>query len=207
MTSRRDPFAAAVAQVRADLRAGRYVLGEQLMVTELARRLNLSATPVREALARLAGEGLIEERRGVGHFAWRLDVADLIELYRLHALLLGAVAAPQPSATTAARPSVAGRLDPAAYLDRTEAAVEALIAAARSLLLARTLRGLADRLAAARRVEPLVVDTAVEDLYTLEAWARADAPMPAAELALYHDRRISAAPAIVAAMRAQAPPL
>lgn len=207
VTSRRDPFGLAVAHVRAELRAGRFVLGEQLMVSELAQALNLSATPIREALARLAGEGLIEERRGIGHFAWRLDVVDLIELYRLHALLVSAVTSPRDVATGLAPASEAQRLSPSAYLERTEGAFERLIAAARSLLLTRTLRGLADRLAAARRVEALVVEGAVQDLQALEAWAGAEATASAAALATYHERRIAAAPAIVAAMRSEAAPL
>jgi DNA-binding transcriptional MocR family regulator len=63
-------------------------LGQPLTITDLADELGLSATPIREALSRLAGEGLIEDRRGRGYFAPRLDVSDLAELYGLRRLYI-----------------------------------------------------------------------------------------------------------------------
>lgn len=84
----KDPFSAALDALRLQLRGGRLVLGEPLTITDLAEDLGLSATPVREALSRLAGEGLIEDRRGRGYFAKRVDVADLVELYGLRCLYL-----------------------------------------------------------------------------------------------------------------------
>lgn len=84
----KDPFSAALDALRLQLRGGRLILGEPLTITNLAEDLGLSATPVREALSRLAGEGLIEDRRGRGYFARRVDVADLVELYGLRCLYL-----------------------------------------------------------------------------------------------------------------------
>lgn len=84
----KDPFSAALDALRVQLRGGRLILGEPLTITDLAENLGLSATPVREALSRLAGEGLIEDRRGRGYFARRVDVADLVELYGLRSLYL-----------------------------------------------------------------------------------------------------------------------
>lgn len=84
----RDPFSAALEALRDQLRNGSLVSGEPLTITDLAHELGLSATPVREALSRLAGERLIEDRRGRGYFAPRLDVSDLVELYGLRRLYL-----------------------------------------------------------------------------------------------------------------------
>lgn len=90
----KDPFSAALDSLRAKLRGGELILGEPLTITDLAEELGLSATPIREALSRLAGEGLIEDRRGRGYFARKLDVADLVELYALRSLyLVGALTA------------------------------------------------------------------------------------------------------------------
>ncbi|WP_392354013.1 GntR family transcriptional regulator [Brevundimonas sp. LF-1] len=54
-----------------------------MVVTTLARELGLSPTPVREALARLAGEGVIEHWPGRGYFAPRLAASDIVEALRL----------------------------------------------------------------------------------------------------------------------------
>ena len=62
----RDAFGNALQALRQRLRDGAYAPGAPLVIIELAHELNISATPMREALARLAGEGLIEDRRGVG---------------------------------------------------------------------------------------------------------------------------------------------
>lgn len=78
----------ALEMLRGQLRGGAYVLGEPLTIVDLARDMGLSATPVREALSRLAGEGLVQDRRGRGYFAWRVDIADLVELYALSLLHL-----------------------------------------------------------------------------------------------------------------------
>lgn len=69
--------------------------GMPLVVTDLAGDLGLSPTPVREALARLAGEGIIEHRPGRGYFTPSPGVEDIVELYGLHRrLVLWALEAP-----------------------------------------------------------------------------------------------------------------
>ncbi|MFC5345529.1 GntR family transcriptional regulator [Brevundimonas staleyi] len=80
----RDPFGAALAAIRSRLREGRFGWGEPLVIKDLALDLRLSATPVREALALLAGERLIERRRGQGYVFPGLTTADVIDLYDLH---------------------------------------------------------------------------------------------------------------------------
>ncbi|MCQ4078953.1 GntR family transcriptional regulator, partial [Klebsiella pneumoniae] len=60
----RDPYNDALTALAAFAGSGRFGWGEPLVATALAAELELSQTPVREALARLAGEGLIEHRPG-----------------------------------------------------------------------------------------------------------------------------------------------
>ena len=55
----RDPYGAALFALRRMMRQGRFVWGEPLVIKTLSAELRLSATPVREAMACLAGEGLI----------------------------------------------------------------------------------------------------------------------------------------------------
>ena len=78
----RDPFGEALSELRMRLRQGELRPGAPLVVMDLAQSLGLSATPVREALAFLAGEGLIEGRRGAarGYLAGRLGSAEIADL-------------------------------------------------------------------------------------------------------------------------------
>ncbi len=60
--------------------------GSSLPVVELARQLGVSLTPVRDALNRLAAEGLVEDVARKGYFVARLDpedIADLLDARRL----------------------------------------------------------------------------------------------------------------------------
>ena len=54
---------------------GVYAPGGSVVIIEEARRLGLSTTPVREALAWLCGEGLMERAPRAGYLAPRLDAA------------------------------------------------------------------------------------------------------------------------------------
>lgn len=86
MPNPQNPPADLQSFIRARLRQPGYANGVAFPIVDLARELGLSQTPVREALAHLAGEGLIEERRGQGYFAPTLDRDRLLELYDLQRL-------------------------------------------------------------------------------------------------------------------------
>lgn len=61
--------------------------GSQLPIDELAERLGISRTPVREALLRLEAEGLIHTAPRVGYFVTKITRRDLEELFELRQLL------------------------------------------------------------------------------------------------------------------------
>jgi len=65
-----------------------FVPGEQLQIAALAKRLNTSTTPVREALNRLHAEGFLVLHPHRGFFAKALSVREMTELYELGYLLL-----------------------------------------------------------------------------------------------------------------------
>lgn len=71
----RDPFSTALASLRDRVTRGVYGSGGAIVIIEEAHRLNLSTTPVREALACLCGEGLLERAPRAGYHAPRLDAA------------------------------------------------------------------------------------------------------------------------------------
>ncbi|TPG52303.1 GntR family transcriptional regulator [Roseomonas nepalensis] len=61
---------------------------QQLLVDDLATLVHSSATPVREAVARLAGEGLIDAIPNRGYFAKALSAADMQHNIALMFMLL-----------------------------------------------------------------------------------------------------------------------
>jgi DNA-binding GntR family transcriptional regulator len=82
----------------------RFRPGEQLLIGELAKHLQVSATPVRETLVRLQAERLLDVRPRRGFFARILTQAEMSELYDLRlALLRHALEGDFRPATAAAR--------------------------------------------------------------------------------------------------------
>ena len=61
--------------------------GERINEVHLARELNVSRTPLREALSQLTAEGLVECKPRRGFFAKALTVDEVEQLYPIRALL------------------------------------------------------------------------------------------------------------------------
>lgn len=78
---------AAYAQLLAAIRSGTYSPGDRLREVEVAERLALSRTPVREALRRLEADGVIEHRPRLGAVIRKLSHAELVELYEMRIVL------------------------------------------------------------------------------------------------------------------------
>ena len=195
----KDPFSLALDTLRVRLGGGRLILGEPLTITDLAEELGLSATPVREALSRLAGEGLIEDRRGRGYFARRYDVTDLVELYDLRRLYLveAAGAGGGDGLGSIAAEAAAGR----SALAAAHYAYERLVAGAGKRALLDSYRIACDRLAGAARAEETLFDTAGE--WAELAAALEDGPGGLAEILVrHHQVRQDRGGDVVRAMRA-----
>jgi len=135
MARNRDPFASALRTLRERAIAGAFSPGKPIIILDEAQSLGLSTTPIREALAWLGGEGLIERAPAGGYAGLRLDPAGLAGRYRLrlHCLekgLEGAVpginATPRADPTRLFRHIIAGAADPAlmAVYDRVQATIE-----------------------------------------------------------------------------------
>src|SRR5262249_22509808 len=75
-------------ELKAIVIACRFRPGEQLLIGELADRLRVSSTPVREALIRLQAEGLLDPVHRRGFFARELCAKEMVDLYDCAALLL-----------------------------------------------------------------------------------------------------------------------
>ncbi len=86
------------------LQEGGYRAGDRLREEEVAQRLNVSRTPVREALGRLAARGFVEPASGRGLIVRSLDTAEVLELYAMREILEGAAA--RLAAEHASRPEI-----------------------------------------------------------------------------------------------------
>jgi DNA-binding GntR family transcriptional regulator len=191
---RGEPFQLALAALRDQLRTGRLRPGERLAATGLAETLRLSATPVREALARLAGEGVIEDRRGQGYFARAWSADDVADLYRIGlahldiALRRGRPPPRRPGDELRPEPSA-----PEAVVDPVAAVEQAMLGwvrAAGGRALAASYARISLQLGPVRRQEPLLFQDLAEEADRLLA---AGDPERLAAVRRFHGRRTAAA--------------
>lgn len=97
MARDRDPFTQAYATLRDDLRTAALAPGQALVILDIAKALGMSTTPVREALATLHGEGLIERGPGPGYSVLKMDASAARDRYALqHCYLVFAIDALPP---------------------------------------------------------------------------------------------------------------
>jgi DNA-binding GntR family transcriptional regulator len=74
-------------RIKAELHDFVWVPGDRFTEAEIAQRLGVSRTPVREALFRLRNEGFLEVEAKTGWFVQPIDFARLDELYDLRVVL------------------------------------------------------------------------------------------------------------------------
>lgn len=189
---RAEPFRLALQVLRDRLRDGRFAPGGRIRAVALAEELRLSPTPVREALARLAGEGLVEDRRGDGYFAWFPSALEVADLYRLSLAHLELALDPRRAARGAP-----GDLAPRPEGDPV-AAVERLFAGwvreAGGRSLAASYRSIAVKLGPVRRKEPLLFADLGEEAARLASVERGtDSAGRRRGLLAFHARRVAAA--------------
>ena len=92
----------AYAMIRARVLDGRSAPGDRLVIEQLAREINVSVVPVREAIRRLEAEGYITFTRNVGATVTSIDLARYPETVEALAVLEGVaigLAAPHFTAT------------------------------------------------------------------------------------------------------------
>lgn len=77
----------ACERIRSAIVDGEFALGEQMSEAQLAQRLGVSKTPVREALMRLKADGLVEVHPQRGSFVFRLDAERVGQLCRYRAMI------------------------------------------------------------------------------------------------------------------------
>lgn len=174
---------------------GRFGWGRPLVVTDLASSLRLSATPVREAMARLSGEGLIEHRSGQGYFARSPTASDIVDLYELRRRLIHWTIDILPSGyrssgTAAATPSDA------------ETVYSALVSSAGNPTLSRAYRRVANELRPVQKVEAQVAPVPIYQIVQQDRLlARGDLAAFRLAVDVFHLDRSSAAQSVFSFMR------
>jgi DNA-binding GntR family transcriptional regulator len=91
---------AAAAYLREQILTGRLTPGTKVDQDEISETLGMSRLPVREALIELAQESLIDAVPRRGAFVARLERADIIDHYRIFALVAGLAASRAATALT-----------------------------------------------------------------------------------------------------------
>lgn len=76
-----------VEQLRAQIIAGEFQRGERLKQTDIAERLGVSVTPVREALKALEMEGYVKVYPNKGIYIPEYSRADVLQIYDLRLML------------------------------------------------------------------------------------------------------------------------
>lgn len=196
-TGRDDAFEVALAALRTRLRDGVFAPGGRIPASALASSLRLSATPVREALSRLAGEGLVEERRNQGFFVRMLSGVDVADLYRLALAQLLILAGRERDRRPPVAPDAGSGTDPVAAV---EGFFQAWVAQGGSGALVQMHRTIAAQLGPVRRVEPRVFDDLGLEADELLASAGRDGSSFTQALRRFHGRRIQAADKLAAAL-------
>jgi len=192
------------ASLRARLHGGRFVLGQPLEPAHLADELNASITPVRDALHRLVGEGLVDVAPGGGFRIPILTEVGLRHLYDWNRKLLSVALADAPR-PPAAGPAGDDEADEPGLPERTARLFAAIASLSSNPECPAAVAAINERLAFVRAREALLLDTerAGRELAALTGLlACGDWPGLRRGIASYHRHRLRLAGELIAALHA-----
>lgn len=190
-------FERVYTELKRQLRAGTRPPGTPLEPTAIGDELGTSFTPVRDALHRLVGEGLVENPKHNGFSVPHPTEQALRDLYNWNGEVVAVV-------TSRIRPD-AGALLSAAESDDPELSASgfftALAAASGNREHIRTIQQLNDRLAPYRHTEAAILSDLDQEVRAIiEMGAKQNRAGLVRALSRYHKRRISIVPEILAAL-------
>lgn len=73
--------------IQKQIAAGVYRPGDRIVETQLAREMNVSQAPVREAILEMVALGMLEERPYSGHFVRALGPKEIEDIYQTRAVV------------------------------------------------------------------------------------------------------------------------
>jgi len=79
-------------QIENDILLGKYQPGESLIETKLSKELNVSRTPIREALRQLEREGLVQSIPNRGVIVKGVSIQDIEDIYTIRMMIEGLAA-------------------------------------------------------------------------------------------------------------------
>ncbi len=181
--------------------SGAFAPGARIDVNEIAAADGVSPTPVRNALNRLVGAGLLVSHSNEGFFAPLITEQGLRHLYDAHGALLGLAVARAAGARSPPKPRPIEAKDRDASIEqRTAAAFNAVMALSSNDRLCAALSDIALRLRVFRLHEDEAIANRQAELRRIEnAYMVADFPELAHLAGAYHRRRIRLASQILAA--------
>ncbi|MGJ4728768.1 GntR family transcriptional regulator [Luteimonas sp. SDU101] len=191
-------------EVRRGLQSGVYLPGQRLDPTALASQFRTSPTPVRSALDRLVGEGLLEDHARSGlhvPLPGELALRDSYD-WMLRLLLMACEMGISPIARIekASDPT----LPDADVAKLTWQLFDSIARATAHRSLHRTVKQANDRLAPIRRAKQGLLERPVEELSELiQYWHQRDLRSLERALRKYHERRQQLVPCIVAVLADQ----
>jgi DNA-binding GntR family transcriptional regulator len=201
MTAIQSKSAFLYQEIRRALREGRYAPGQRIDPAALGDEFHASATPVRFALYRLVGEGLIADhgRNGL-HVPLPTEVVLRDQYDWMRRLLLMACDIHFGTALAAAG-TLAIASDATDLSGATWLLFDAIARSADHRSLHRAVEQVNDRLAPVRRIGLKFVGDAAEELASLaRLWQQRDRQALEAALDAYHARRAQLVPRIVASL-------
>ncbi|MGH8158493.1 MAG: GntR family transcriptional regulator [Rhodanobacter sp.] len=186
-------------QVRRALQAGRYIPGQRIDPATLASEFNISSTPVRFALYRLVGEGLVADHARDGLHVPLLNEVALRNLYdwmeRL--LLMACDIGEAPTFQKIGKLELVTADDDLVKL--TWQLFDAIARATAHGSLHLAVKRTNDRLAPIRRAKQGLLEDSFEELSELNRrWQARDMPALKSALRAYHEHRKQLVPSIVA---------
>ncbi|MCD7097839.1 GntR family transcriptional regulator [Stenotrophomonas sp. MMGLT7] len=188
-------------QVRRALQSGRYVPGQRIDPATLATEFDTSTTPVRFALYRLVGEGLVADHARNGLHVPLLTEVAMRDLYdwMQRLLLMACDIGFASTARKTTQPELAPTDDDVVKL--TWKLFDAIARATSHRSLHRAVKQANGRLAPIRRAKQELIENACEELSALDRhWQARDIPALRSALRDYHERRKQLVPRIVAAL-------
>ena len=201
MNATHSKSAFVYGQVRRALQSGRYAPGQRIDPATLAAEFNISPTPVRFALYRLVGEGMVADHARDGLHVPLLTEVAMRDLYdwmeRL--LLMACDIGVAPTFRKSVKLELASADDDLVKL--TWQLFDIIARATAHWSLHHAVKQANDRLAPIRRAKQGLLEHAYEELSQLNRhWQTRDIPALKSALRDYHERRKQLVPSIVASL-------
>lgn len=183
-------------RLKRELMFGRWPQDTRLEAMRIADDYGVSATPVRDCLNRLTGEGLVTMRPGEGYRVPRLTEKGVRDLLELHKLLVA------HTLPRGCGPTIGDR-DPkigSGYAEAVSALFIGIAEGSGNSALVFVIRAIGERMYPIRRLEPALLGGTDQELERLRHSAEERRADLGERIAAYHDRRADHVPALVAAL-------